>query len=35
MTNKAKEIKMKANPDGHYQFKFPLLQNWWKLSRGL
>ena len=23
------------NNDGHYHFQFPLLQRWWKLSRGL
>ena len=23
------------NSDGHYSFQFPLLQRWWKLSRGL
>lgn len=23
------------NEDGHYYFQFPLLQRWWKLSRGL
>ncbi len=23
------------NNDGHYYFQFPLLQRWWKLSRGL
>lgn len=23
------------NKDGHYYFQFPLLQRWWKLSRGL
>jgi hypothetical protein len=26
---------LSRNADGHYQFKFPLLQRWWKLSRGL
>ncbi|MFV2044149.1 MAG: hypothetical protein ACC700_13075 [Anaerolineales bacterium] len=26
---------LSRNRDGHYQFQFPLLQRWWKLSRGL
>lgn len=26
---------LSRNTDGHYHFQFPLLQRWWKLSRGL
>jgi hypothetical protein len=26
---------LSKNNDGHYYFQFPLLQRWWKLSRGL
>ncbi len=26
---------LSRNADGHYHFQFPLLQRWWKLSRGL
>lgn len=26
---------LSRNNDGHYRFQFPLLQRWWKLSRGL
>ncbi len=26
---------LSRNADGRYRFRFPLLQRWWKLSRGL
>ena len=26
---------LSRNADGHYRFQFPLLERWWKLSRGL